>query len=419
MSDRSRHWPAPWVFAVLSLPMGVFSGVGSVPLPYLLAKSGVSVDEIGRISSIMQLPTVFYFLWAPLVDIKLRRRTWLVLAALVSAICLCVAMPFIGPRHLHLLTALIFAGFAASMMVSATLGGLMVTTLSYAGQAKASAWHQAGNLGAGTLGGAATMWLAGHYSIQMVGMAAAVMTVVPAFVALTIPEPPPKPAAWFGSRLAEIGKEIAGVFRSRDRLWSVILLAAPIGAGAAQGLLPAIASHYGVGGSGVMWINGVAGGLVLALGSLCGVLVPGDWDRRLTYAGAGLTNAFAAMVLLAVSHPSVYLVGTVLYLLTLGFCFARFTALVVEVLGASEKGASTRYSLFVSIGNAPIAYMLWFDSIGYKHWGTHGLLWTDAGGNLLMFALVAVVFVVYGLTLRRPAADLRADAPVTDSRDSN
>jgi PAT family beta-lactamase induction signal transducer AmpG len=120
-----------------------------------------------------------------------------------------------------------------------------------------------------------------------------------------------------------------------------------------------------------------------------------------------------------VSHPSVYLVGTVLYLLTLGFCFARFTALVVEVLGASEKGASTRYSLFVSIGNAPIAYMLWFDSIGYKHWGTHGLLWTDAGGNLLMFALVAVVFVVYGLTLRRPAADLRADAPVTDSRDSN
>ena len=141
MSDRPRHWPAPWVFAVFSLPMGVFGGVGTVPIPYLLSKSGVSVDEIARISSIMQLPTVFYFLWAPLVDIKLRRRTWLVLASLASAVCLWIALPFIGPRHLNLLTALIFAGFAANMMVSATLGGLMVTTLSAPGQAKASAWH--------------------------------------------------------------------------------------------------------------------------------------------------------------------------------------------------------------------------------------------------------------------------------------
>ena len=247
------------------------------------------------------------------------------------------------------------------------------------------------------------MWLVARYSIHFVGMAAALMTFLSAFVALTIPEPPPKPAAWFGSRLADIGREIVGVFRSRDRFWSVFLLAAPVGAGGASGLLSAIASNYGVGGAGVMWINGVAGGLVLALGSLGGALVPGDWDRRLTYAGAGLTNAFAAMVLLAVNRPSVYLVGTTLYLLTLGFCFARFTALVVDVLGPSDKGASTRYSLFVSIGNAPIAYMLWLDGVGYHRWGTHGLLWTDAGGNLLMFALVAVVFVTYGLSLRRPA----------------
>jgi len=64
-----------------------------------------------------------------------------VLASLASAVCLWIALPFIGPRHLNLLTVLIFAGFAANMMVSATLGGLMVTTLSAPGQAKASAWH--------------------------------------------------------------------------------------------------------------------------------------------------------------------------------------------------------------------------------------------------------------------------------------
>jgi len=38
-------WPAPWVFAVLSLPLGVFSGVGGVPMTFLLAKAGVSVGR--------------------------------------------------------------------------------------------------------------------------------------------------------------------------------------------------------------------------------------------------------------------------------------------------------------------------------------------------------------------------------------
>jgi len=414
MTDRSSRsraaagWPAPWVFAILSLPMGVFSGVGSVPMTFLLAKAGVPVDVIARISSIMQLPTVFYFLWAPLVDIKLRRRAWLVLGALASAACLWAAFPLFTPRHLRLLTALIFAGFAANMLVSATLGGLMVTTLSASGQAKASAWHQAGNLGGGAFGGAAGMWLVARFSLYAAGAAAAVMTFVPALIALTIPEPSPQPAAWFVGRLADIGREIWAVLRSRRGLWSVFLLAAPVGAGGAAGLLPAIASHYGVGGTGVMWINGVAGGLVLALGSLGGALIPGDWDRRLTYAGAGLTNGLAATVLLLANRPNVYFVGTVLYLLTLGLCYARFTALVVDVLGGSEKDASTRYSLFVSIGNAPISYMLALDGVGYRHFGTHGLLWTDAAGNLVVFAIVAVVFVAFGLSLHCSAPDSRA-----------
>jgi len=412
-------WPAPWVFAILSLPLGVFSGVGLVPMPFLLAKTGVSVDVIARIGSITQLPTVFYFLWAPLVDIKLRRRSWLLLAALASAVCLWAAFPFFNPRHLRLLTALIFTGFAANMMVSATMGGLMVTTLSLSGQSKASAWHQVGNLSGGALGGAAVMWLVGRFSLHAAAVAAAVLTFVPALIALTIPEPRPQPAAWFAGRLREIGREVWDVLRSRRGLWSVFLLAAPVGAGGASGLLPAIASHYGVGGAGVMWINGVAGGLMLALGSLAGALLPGDWDRRLTYAGAGMTNGLAAMVLLIANRPGVYFAGTVLYLLTLGFCYARFTALVVDVLSASDKNASTRYSLFVSIGNAPIAYMLWLDGVGYHHFGTHGLLWTDAGGNLVVFAIVAVVFVALGLSLHLPAPAGRpvAASPAPKSRD--
>jgi hypothetical protein len=59
---------------------------------------------------------------------------------------------------------------------------------------------------------------------------------------------------------------------------------------------------------------------VLGLGALCSVLIPADWDRRLTYAGAGLTDAFAAMLLLTGNRPSVYSWGTLLYLLTTCLC---------------------------------------------------------------------------------------------------
>jgi hypothetical protein len=118
---------------------------------------------------------------------------------------------------------------------------------------------------------------------------------------------------WLAS---QIGKELWAVVRSPVRGWSTLLLLAPGGTGAAQSLLPAIASHYGVGTSGVMWMNGVAGGAMLALGSLTGAVIP---------------------------------------------------------------------------------------------IGTHGLLWTDAGANLLVFGVVAAVFMARGLGLRRVSPQLRSE----------
>jgi len=96
----------------------------------------------------------------------------------------------------------------------------------------------------------------------------------------------------------------------------------PAGTGAAMFLLPAIASHYGVGATGVTWINGVGGGILMAVGSLCATFIPSSWDRRLMYAVGGALNAFAVLVLLVANRPLVYLVGTTLYLAANGFSWA-------------------------------------------------------------------------------------------------
>ena len=395
----SRQWPTPWLFGLLILPLGIYVGFIWTALPLLLSQAGLTIGQIARINATLQIPPILLFLWTPVVDVKLRRRTWLVIGASATAILFWLACQF-GTAHVKLFTALLlFAGVAVAL-VPAGCGGLMATMLSDSAQAKASGWNQAGSFGGGVLGAAVVLWLVGRFSLHAAGFAAAALVVLPAFLAFTIAEPAPIARSWIGGRFAQFRKEAVALFRSPRRRWSVLLLVAPGSTCAAQTLLPALASQYGVGATGVLWTNGVAGGVVLGLGALCSVLIPADWDRRLTYAGAGLTNAFAAILLLARNRPSVYLWGTLLYLLTTGLCNARFVALVLDVIGPDDRDPSTWFSVLLSASNIPLASMTWLEGQSFTKFGTHGLFWTDAAVNLVVFTVVAAVFATHGLGLR-------------------
>jgi PAT family beta-lactamase induction signal transducer AmpG len=399
---RARRWPTPWVFGVLILPLGVYVGYFSTALPFLLSRSGVPVDEIARIGSLLYVPPILMFLWTPVVDVKLCRRTWLILGASVTAFCLLVASRLVGPSHLRLLVLIMFFGGCVVALVAASCGGLMATILSASAQSKAAGWNQAGNFGGGVLGAALVLWLAEHASLSAVGLASAALVLLPALVAFTIPETPPTPSPWFRGRFAEIRREALAVARSPKRRWGVLLLIAPGSTCAAFYLLPAIASSYGVGAKGVIWTNGIGGGIVLGLGSLCSVLVLGHWDRRFTYALAGgMSNALAAIVLLTAYRPSVYFWGTLLYLFTAGLCNARYVALMLDIIGPERHDASTWFCALLSAGNIPIASMTWLEGQSFHRFGVHGLLWTDAGANLIVFAIVALAFLTREIGLRR------------------
>jgi len=229
------------------------------------------------------------------------------------------------------------------------------------------------------------------------------LMLLPATLALTISEPPAATSNWFRGRFGEIGRECRALMRSPRRKWGVLLLIVPGCTCAAQPLLPALASHYGTEASGVLWINGLPGGSLLAAGSLLGLLIPGDCDRRLTYAGAGFTNALGAIILLAPNRPFFYLAGTLVYLLTAGLCNARNIALMLDVVGPDINDVSTWYGALTAISQIPIASMIWLEGRMFHHFGLHGLLWTDAAGNLLVFAMVATLLLDLG-SRKMPAA---------------
>src|SRR5262249_21010260 len=132
----------------------------------------------------------------------------------------------------------------------------------------------------------------------------------------------------------------------------------------------------------VLWISGIAGGLVTALGSFLGGFISDRMNRMTAYALAGaLAAVFALYLGAAPATPWTYGLGYSGYAIAAGFGYAVFTALLLEVLGRRPHAAGTSYSLLVASGNLPILYMTWLDGVGYKRWGVKGLMGVDAVAN--------------------------------------
>jgi PAT family beta-lactamase induction signal transducer AmpG len=405
--EVARDHPAPWIFGITVLPYGVYYGFISTSMPYLLRSSGISVDRIATISALAFSPAVWYFLWAPIADIGLRRRSWLMLTAALSAACLCAAMRLPLASQLNSFVALVIAGSALSTVVGAANGGLMAATLDDGRRGQASGWFQAGYTGGGAVGAGATLWLAPRLSHIHLGEAVAVMIVVPSFAALLIRESKADHRPdWelFGEML----RDIKTMFTSKKTLAGLGILLCPLGAAAAANLFSGVAVDYHASSQTVVWITGFGGGVFTAFGSLAGGFIADQIPRRVAYALAALLSSACAIgMLLAPMTQITFAVGASLYLITMGLSFATYQALTLELVGPPGKSAATRQSLYAAAGNAPVMYMTWLDGQGYKRFGTRGLLGTDALSNIVA-ATVVLILLGYG-RLRKAAISIPAE----------
>ncbi|MDQ2925237.1 MAG: Acatn family MFS transporter, partial [Acidobacteriota bacterium] len=83
----------PWLFGLLIAPSAVVAnGViqGGV-LAFLLSQQGIGSAERSHVVALLALPTSLYFLWSPITDFLMRRRTWLLVGALTSAVLMMLA----------------------------------------------------------------------------------------------------------------------------------------------------------------------------------------------------------------------------------------------------------------------------------------------------------------------------------------
>jgi MFS transporter, PAT family, beta-lactamase induction signal transducer AmpG len=187
-------------------------------------------------------------------------------------------------RSLGLLTALLFTATALSgLAISAT--GAVMSTVRPEIRGQAGGWAQAGNIGAGMLGGGAGVWMASFCGLPVLAVAAVSAMFLPALAALWIvekPHPPLPARRLFG----DLGRDIGHLLCSWRTCMGLLFFLSPVGAGAVAGLISSVAPDYHAPTSEIAWVTGAGGGLLLAAGGLIGGF-PGSTELAISAAERG------------------------------------------------------------------------------------------------------------------------------------
>ena len=391
----------PSVFLFLIVPFGAMGGYLSVAIGYQLTQAGVSVEEVAALIAASYIPQTWKFLWAPVADTTLSRKTWYALAGLDSALGIFVtgAVPA-DAASLPLLYAAVLISNVASTFLAMATESLMVYNTPPELQGRAGGWFQAGNLGGNGLGGGAGLWLA--QTLPDPWMAAAVIAVVCALCCAAlwfVPEPPPLArTGHYGRMLVAVLKDLWQVVRGRAGILALLICFLPIGSGAASNLWSAVADDWHASANTVALATGVFSGIVSALGCIFGGYGADRMDRKTAYVLYGLLMALSTVAMaLAPLTEAMYVVFTLIYAFIQGLTYAGFTAVVLETIGLGA--AATKYNLYASLSNMPIAYMTLIDGWAHTRWGAAGLLNVEAA-----FGVVGIViFIAVAVTLPRRA----------------
>jgi len=404
MTTRHVH---PSIFLLLILPFGVMSGYLTVTLAWQLAHHGISVEQVSALVAVSYIPHTWKFLWAPIADSFWTRKGWYVLASVLSAAGMFAmgALPTTAAA-LPLLTIVVVVANVAVTFVGMSVESLLAYGCAENEKGRAAGWFQAGNLGGNGLGGGAGLWLAQRVAEPwMPGAVLAVACLACMAGLLLLPEPPATHRGEnVGHTLANVAKDLWGVARQRLGFLALVLCFMPIGAGAASGLWSAVAGDWKASADTVALATGVLTGFVSAAGCIAGGFVCDRMHRQWAYVMFGVLQALSAVAMaLAPRTETMFVVFTLTYAFITGLTYAGFSAFVLEAMG--KGAAATKYNVFASLSNTPIAYMTRVDGWAHGRWGSGGMLFADAAAGAVGLLLFGGVWAAVMARGRRPAAE--------------
>ena len=397
----------PLIYLLLIIPFGASSGFLTVTIVYLLGRAGVNAVAIAELVALSFLPHTVKFIYAPLVDLTLTRKTWFGLASVTSAISLAM-LGWVPANEANLpwLEILVLVSGIATAFLSMSVESLMAHNTSAEQLGRTGGWFQAGNLGGGGLGGGMALVIAENTTHQWLpGLILAVICLLTGLAVRYTHEPQKKlpqlplsdhsigamtqlHSAWGG--LKTICKDLWQVAKSHRGFLGLFICFLPIGSGAAGILFPLIAEEWGANANDVAVTSGVLSGLLSAMGCLVGGHYCDRMDRKLAYCLFGLFMSVCAVGMAWAPHNlSMYYVFVMTYAFITGLGYAAFTAVTLEAIGTGA--VATKFSIFASLSNTPIAYMGLLNNHFYQNSGSNAGLYSDAAmgvAGVMLFLLI-------------------------------
>jgi len=411
----------PWLFGITGIPYGVGGSFVSAVMPFVAKRAHFSLKDIGWFFALLFWPTVVQFLYAPIVDVGLKRKHWFLVVSVVGAACFAGAIATPIDTHRNAFLALAFFGQLLTGLTGSCNGGLLALTILDDERGKASGWLNVGNLS----GGAAAAWLtlvllANDVDKVWVGIIYAVMIVVPGLAILTVDEPAGERRTWrqvFG----DMWREVRAVLSSKQGLTGFALCMSPVGTAALSQFFPGMQDAFHASDRSVEIVTGVGASLLTAVGAGVGGWLCDAYNRRTMYLTSGVLTAVCGVAMaLAPYTDDGFLWSALAYSLVTGFCYSAFTSVVLETIGDGGRAASTRYALFVAAGN----FAIWYVGLGETRFGgsqvasdgtevpvVGDVITCDVVLNLVGVAVLAFAFWKLGAFGRRRAGALpRAEA---------
>jgi MFS family permease len=165
--------------------------------------------------------------------------------------------------------------------------------------------------------------------------------------------------------------------RSRRGFLALLVCFLPIGTGAATNLWAAISADWNASANTVALVTGALGGIASAIGCLVGGYLCDRIDRKTAYWVFGLAQALCALAMaMSPRTEPMYATFVLLYWFITGLTYAAFSAVVLEAIGLGA--AATKYNLFASLSNTPIAYMTLVDGWAHSQGGASAMLQAEA-----------------------------------------
>lgn len=380
---------------------GMMGGFSAVTLPQILAAEGVPGGHIAAITAVIISPSFWAFLFAPMLDIRFRRRTYALSFALLTAVAAAYTVLF--HTNLQIVELVMIGGFLSAAFYQGAVGGWMGSLIDKEDDSRLGTWFNVANIGASgvmiIVGGPVIL----HSRPELAAAFVFFALLLPSVLFFFIPAPPPDKVLASES-FGRFGRAVLSLLRRREVLIGLALFMLPSASFALTNVLGGIGKDYHASAATVSLFAGTASIIAGIGGSFLVPQLAKKVPLRPLYLVIGMVGAMFTLMTLALPRAP-WTFGLVFggEIVFQAMAFTVANAISFEIIGPNNPLAATVFTLLMAVANLPITYMGILDGWGYDRGGLVGGFLVDAGMSIT--ACLALALVLRQWLFRRPSIE--------------